>query len=371
MSIVRPKILPLVTIPTGGYDINFKISVAASLDTSLTATITAGDYFMAWDGYTDDLVYEIAGAIQLAITTAGHGTGRRCHCYIDSDHKLNIRFYGSAYVSSVGWENDVEITWATSDTGIVEICGSDGTTWSSTNTDHPYWTGDYQHGYAWYASEDHVLSDLMPYDSEIARIAQTTALDGTTKTVLWGSRYVNNLSLQNVKHVDMWSNGSAYGESVSYGLERNRGLECWWRLARQGTRFRLYRNDSVLVDAAGAVAAGVNSTTDTDSLRYTSGNWTDDEWIGMAALWYRGASTVTGMPGRFRIDDNDNEYILAESSLPGGGTVDESASQQFFIKDLRFQTYILNTEEMSQFNPIEVPNIDRYDIEIPLKRYVP
>lgn len=370
MSVVTPKILTMITVPTGGYDLEFTISISSSLNTALTATIAAGEYFMSWDGYSDDLVYAIAGAMRTAIVNAGYGTNRYVHCYINSDKRLVIRFYGSAFEDSVGHENDVKISWSTSDAGIVEACGSDGTDWTSTATDNPYWTGDNRHGFAWYAEEEHVLSGLMPYDSEIARIAQQTALDGTTKTVLWGSRYVNSLSLQNIKHVDMHSNGSSYGDAVSYGLEVNRGLECWWRSARNGTRFRVYRSDSVSVDSTLAIASGVNSVSESDALKQTSAGWATDKWVGMSVLWNRGAGVVSGMPARFRIDSNDDERVYAESTLPGGDFVDATSSEQFFIKDLRFGTYILDTEKMSKWEPIEVPNIDRYDITIPLKRYV-
>lgn len=369
MGIVRPKILTMIEVPSGGWDLDFKISNASTLDTSLTATVPAGEYFVAWDHQLDDLLYRVTKAIRDAIVAAGLGTNRFVYTAIDEDNRVTIRFAGSSFVDSVGHENNVEITWASSHADLIKALGSDGVTWSSTGTNHPKWTATHQHSHGWYAREDIELDSLMRADRNIATIAQNTSLDGTTGTVLWGSRYENALSLQFLSSVQTWSDGTAYGNNPPYGYNKNQALECWWMAARSGTRFRVYRNESKLVSASGALAAGVNEYINSAYIGDSSKAWTTNQWAGMAVLFNTQSALVTEA-ARFFIASNTATRLYSGASIANGSTWDPSAGEAFYIHDLLYRTYILNTTEMSEWAPDELPQIDRYNIRIPLKRYV-
>ena len=83
MSIPRPKILSVFTVPTGGWNFVVYVSKSSQYDTKLTMTIPAGDYFMSGDNQDDDdFLYQIEKLTQAAITacafsqpTAGHWSG--------------------------------------------------------------------------------------------------------------------------------------------------------------------------------------------------------------------------------------------------------------------------------------------------------
>ena len=59
--------------------------------------------------------------------------------------------------------------------------------------------------------------------------------------------------------------------------------------------------------------------------------------------------TVTAHPSGLNITNNTNTYYLFDHT---------------------YQTYVIDFDKTTEFSPEEIPAIDRYNIEVPLLRYV-
>ena len=186
MSIPRPKILSVITVPTGGWDIKVYISDAAQYDSNFTATIPAGDYFMAGDNQSDDFLF----ALQTQLNAGVHGIlGVLYAVVIDihpTAHKVRIGFAGLFS----GTKNDIKIAWTESDSGVYETLGFDGSADDeSTATDNPVFTADYHHAYGWYSDEDGQLVSLSMADGNAADVSQGRSLGGQVKTQFRGEYF--------------------------------------------------------------------------------------------------------------------------------------------------------------------------------------
>lgn len=361
MSRERPKILTAVTVPTGGWDLDFTISLAASLDTPLTATVAAGTYFVAWDAQDDDLLYTLNAAMEAQL-----GVNGDCNVYIDSDRKVRIKFSG--FVDSVGWENDVEINWTTSDAGLAQALGADySADWTSTGTDNPTWTADYQHAYGWYATEDGQLEFKPTEDFCEAVTAHARALDGTTYGQLLGNRYTSELSLGFLTEAQTWSDGVEYGSAAVYPYAQNVPLECWWHAIKDGTRFRVYRHDERDYPADSVAEHGTNETASNVFLEDTTRSWPIDphKFKSMHVVF----DTEMGTK-RFFINSHNTTRLLSANTGPYAAGWDSTGSVGFDVVDMKYDTYVIDAGEMSVFAPSEIPNVNRYNITIPLLRYV-
>ncbi len=378
MSIPRPRICSVITVPSGGWQLRVKATVAAQYDTSITATIPAGDYFMAGDNATGDFLYTLWSAFDTAANTA-LATDHITYWWIDDDHKVNIHFAGGAYEDAGGApsENDVKIEWtALNGPSIAAVLGFDGSADdTSTSVDHPTFIGDWHHGYAWYADEDGYLKNDLVEDADEATGAQVVTPGGYVKTQYVGSKFTNELALQFVTREKMFSGDVGYGTASTYPYERNEGLQCWWKEARQGKRFRVYRDWNHNTDLAPdyVVPTGGDGTYVTQAGKAWSMD--PDEWAG-CIVYVDGHvdNFLASTTGKFRVRiasvgtsiTAGDKLTFVSTQTPG---FEFSDVDECWLFRTPFRTYVLDVDKMSQFKPVELPNIDRYDITIPLRRY--
>ncbi|HJW74987.1 MAG TPA: hypothetical protein VJ787_04875, partial [Thermoleophilia bacterium] len=67
----RPKLLSVVTIPSGGWQLRMYISNVTQWDTPVTVTMAAGEYFVAFDQQGDDFVRELHRRIYDGMIASG------------------------------------------------------------------------------------------------------------------------------------------------------------------------------------------------------------------------------------------------------------------------------------------------------------
>ena len=121
MSIPRPKILSVVTVPTDGWTLRIKYSTVAAgqFGETVDATIPAGDYFVAWDCQSDDFMWKLANVCNVALHNAALadwvGRSQGMAMWIDSDHKVHIGFAGSWFADFANAHRDVRIAWTEED----------------------------------------------------------------------------------------------------------------------------------------------------------------------------------------------------------------------------------------------------------------
>lgn len=381
MPIPRPKILTRVTVPTGGWELFFKLSDvgSGSLGNELSAVIAAGDYYVAWDGQDSDFLWELCTKMNAAIhADAVYSGGSKINhfvwAWIDTNHKVNIQFIGSDFQGANN--DDFQITWTHVDgdgASIAGVLGFDGSADDqSIGSNNATFTGDYQHGYAWYATEDGWLRDLPTEDVSITEVVQAKSLSGRVTTQHIADRYESRLALQFVTRAKMFSRDKGYTQAPVDPYLRNVGLECWWASANQGVEFRVYRDGSIsntdkLTDA-GTQTSGTGTTL-TDSGKA----WTTEPTEHTGRLVQTVESTAdpdisirgyisTNSATALTLPDIDTDIA---TGLAWGDT-----TQLYRIYDQRYQTYVVNLESMEKFDPRELPALDRYDIDIPLLRFV-
>lgn len=400
MSIPRPKILTRVTVPTGGWAWDLDLSNAAQFDTNLTGTVPAGDYFVSGDNQSDDLLYALTDSIQTEID----GSAVTADIAIAIDpvaHVVSMVFYGSGVVDATG-DNDVRLNCAAWD---ADLCGAigfyDSLGKQRTNTDNPTFFGEYHHGYAWYADEDG-QGGIDPVDRSAAFSLQGKSISGKVKTQFFGETFASELRLQYLERhqarqtsivgiigvsssVDyeewrtkVFSDGVGYGSAPAAPYNRNEPLECWWEEARKGVEFRVYRDGYIVTSRAAStgVSTAAAATTITDAGK----SWGIEpyEWSGRIvhvpefAVCTRGSNSYT--PQNFYIASHTATVLTVANAHPSGQDADGgtggAAGETYYIFDHPYQTYVVDLGEMSEFAPREHPAIDRYDITIPLLRYV-
>lgn len=371
MPIPWPKILTAVTVPSGGWDLDFIISDPGSLDTPLTATIAAGTYFLAWDYQDDCLLFALNKAMYDALVAAGVPNDQRpVNVYLDSDNKVNIHFSGDGYA---GAQNDVELTFSTSESDLIAALGFDSSSDpQSTADDNPTFTGTYQAGYSWYAAEDGQLISLLAEDNRITKTSQSISYAGNVASQQIGERYVNELQLDWLSRAQTFSRGVAYGSQAVNPYQRNEALECWWNEAAQGTRFRVYR-DGRNRYTDGAIDRGTATGSSTFQLSDTGKNWdTDpDEHTGRTFETTHETTDTVSTPCRVLITgiNGGTGLTATNGSIAGGLARFAGGGINYWVLDQRYETYVLDVERMKRFAPEERPQIDRYKINIPLLRY--
>jgi hypothetical protein len=374
MTIPRPKILTAVTVPTGGWALDMDISVAGQYDTAVDVVVPAGTYFVSGDNQSDDLLFAIQTVIQTALTAVG--ADRFICIWIDPDtHKVKICFAGSNFTGAT--KQDVRIDWPGSDSGLYQALGFDGSAIdASTAEDEPIFTADYQHAWGWYADEDGQLESLDIEDRNIAQVLQSTSISGRVKSQLVGDRYAATLRLQFLERAHqgrtkVYSRGVAYGAASVYPYERNQPLECWWMEARKGTRFRVYADARIDTAKAALMETELSATVapeyefndvalDTDPQRCAGGV----VWVPSVLVGY---ATRTDTYQAFYVASNTAGAVTFANEI--AASVWDGTQEGYFF-DHRYQTYVLDVDEMSTFAPDEIPALDRFNIAIPLKRYV-
>ena len=364
----RPAILSVVTVPTGGWVLDIDISVGGSFDTNVEATIAAGDYFMGPID-SESFLHEMATKLGAAIEAADSGTPTDpVSAYIDDNHKVNIKFHGERFIDASG-DNNVRINWAAEDgPSIAAVLGFDASAAdSSTSTDEPTFTGDYHHAYGWYADEDGLLAGYQAEDIPTWIGAQVRAISGVGRTHHHGTHYDNAINLAFVPREKMLSGAVDYGDEPIYPYERNKPLQCWWNEAMQGKRFRFYhdyRRDTASAIFHEAQASSSSSTTllvsggnmdeDLEPDRFAGRILRVDSWNGHTQYW-----TIDGLTASDRFEV---------------GTAATPATQfdglEAWVFNQPYRVYEVDLEKMGRFAWRELPSIDRYDIDIPIRKYV-
>lgn len=373
--IPRPKILTAVTIPSGGWTFKFYCSDAVQYDVTITVTLAAGDYYVAGDNQDDDLLYELQDKAQEGIKASvkGGGAGNQvgAHIIVDLDpdsHKVTIKFEGSDFQGAT--PQDVKLAWTECTEDLVQVLGFDeGADDEQTTTDEPEFEADWHHGYGWYAEDDGWLEYLGVEDVNMVEALRSRALDGGVVNQFIGDMYDNELRLAFVPRESMFSGEQGYGEAPVHPYSRNKGLECWWLKAREGQQFRVYRSAYVSTPLASALgsSSACSTTTLTDAMKV----WETEPQRWQGRLLY--VPSFGGLTQCFYIESHTATVLTVPNAHPSAFDVDGgsggAAGGSYYIFDYTYRTYVI-AESMKQFKPMEIPDLDEYDLVVPLFRYV-
>lgn len=365
MAIPYPKILTRVTVPTGGYAFKFYVSDSAQFDTLVTATVPAGDYFVSGDNQADDFLYALCNAAttQLRLVGGWAATGN-VFASVDTSYNIVIQF-GTVFTTT---HQDVRVDWPNS-TGVAAVLGfSTAATDDLTGGDNPSTTSDWVHAVGWFADEDGYLANLPNEDANEVFALQSRALSGVVRSQQLGVMFTSELSLQFLTKAKTFTRNIGYAGTNVYPYEKNVGLESWWREARQGTEFRVYRDGRKL--ATIAADRGTSTASTTTTLTIGSKTWDTDpqRWAG-AIL--RVPTFTSALDQCYYISSNTATVLTASQATYHGLQLDGAGgSVAVELYDHRYQTYVVDLERMTSFAPEEIPQIDRYNITIPLRRYI-
>jgi hypothetical protein len=366
--------------------------MAGQYDTTITSTIPAGNYYIGADNQADDLLYQLqlqaTTDLRAAIVAAGppgHTSGSEWVCATlirateagsaDQVVKVRIGFQGAAFVDNAGWENDVKIQWT--DAVAVNLANALGYDTSgddaSTSTDYPIFTADRQHTHGWYAKRDGEFRSIMRVDTPKALVLSGRAIGGQTARQYYGEHYDNELSLQFIPSIHMFSNGQDYADAPLEPWGINLGLECWWRAVRDGTPFRVYRDGYRLPARAGdtGTASAATVTTLTDASKVWWSNSFFYPWADR--LLYRpewGDDGTTKLSQGFYITSHTSTVLTVPLAHPNGENLDAGTDTTYYLFDHTYGTYVLDPA-MDTFEPKEIPATDEYNLTIPLMKYVP
>ena len=388
MPIPWPKILSAFTVPAGGWDLNFLVTVTSDYDTALSATIPAGTYFIAWDYQDDCLLFQIEDGLRRAMNAISTPSAGRygIKAYIDTNNRVNIAFPGTRFQGSY---NKVRFKTTTSTAAAVKALGFDTSADIDGSGDNPIFTATYQHAYGWYATHDGQLDSLLVEDARVTTTHQRVSPSGAVLGQQIGERYSNELRLQWLTRANTFSDGIGYTEASVHPYARNVGLECWWREAMQSKRFRVYRHasnpaSSTAIDSSKAIAALTTPAWAAGALtRYTTDGaivlQTDPEqYTGllcalMSGSEYSGAENdfsdiqhAIDAPHRFYIASNTDDDLYSPNGVFVGPDL---LADTLYVFDESYETYVVDLGRMGRFAPREHQGEDYYDIDIPLLRY--
>jgi hypothetical protein len=373
----RPALLPVITVPTGGWTLKVYVSTDGH---TYDKTLTAGDYFMSGDNQSDDLLFALQTQMKAQLVAAGgqFASDGRFYAWIEQCetsaylHKVRMKFCDDVPFPN---GNATKIAWTESTAGLAEALGFDYSADDTSTAEMPIFTADYLHAYGWYADEDGQLEDLLVYDeSEVAVSQKRGPIDGRVKTCWLGSSSKNKLVLSWLSKALTYSKDVDYGDLPPYGLTRNKGLECWWREARQGKHFRLYENkrwDIAYCNDYLNITAS-NTTTVTDSGKA----WAVNQWSGkiVATNWptdAMGFHDFADVQQAFFVASNTATVITASNAHPDGAALGDYQTADYRLFESTYQTYVVDLTTMRSFAPHPMaPNLDYYGITIPLFRYV-
>lgn len=368
MSIPIPKILPAFTLDSA-LTLKLAIDGVGAFDVTVTVTIPAGTYFMRWDAQSDDFLRVLHLACYTALDACavvaynGADNDGKPMFGIDANHKVTI---------TIGGGLDMRFDWTLNDGATVAgILGFDATANLEVTAGETE-TANWQHAYGWYASAEGQYTGGVVEDTETAHVAQARAIGGEVVTQYLASIYDNHLSLRWLERLDTFSRGVGYTTAPVDPYERNRGIECLWRAIRDGSRFCVYL-DSILDTTKAEEIGAYDFTGSLTVLTDAAKGWGVDpqEHVGKLLFIDEWGDVASGSaPQRFYVSSNTATTLTAPNSLnntPLSGLGDST----YHIFDQRYATYVLDLAKMRTFAPNEIPDIDKYEIDLPLLRYVP
>lgn len=356
----QPKLLTRIEVATA-LTLSVDISNAAQFDTNVSIVIPAGNYFLSSDAGADDLVHILAD--EFSTKTIALGVSPLVTCYILADNRFVINFWDDNYVGSFG--RDIRINWDTGDgPTIAAYLGFDSSAAdTSTGVDNPVFTGDYQHGYCWYADDVGYIAKDLPYLTHKRIVLQSKAPSGHVKTIEVGGTREGLLGLQHLPTHLMYSDNVGYGSTPVGAFDPNEALECWYLAVIDGTPFRYYRNGLVSTEKVietGVSDAGSSSTVLTDSAK----SWVVNELVG--SLLYIPTFSVVGVPLKAIILSNTATTITIASYHGGIQTLN---LQTYYVLDHTYETVILDGSS-SVFEPTEHESLAIYNHEFTFINYV-
>ncbi len=389
---MRPKILTAITIPSGGWRLKLYLDVGVGDGTPVTATMAAGTYFMAFDGQSDDFLFELATRVNAAIFALGgtwddNGGTDYLRCLITSDlyntvsfvgvthsnHRTMLAFTGPSPGTSEFLGKTIKIAWTELEgASIAKVLGFDHTAddsqaWNS----NPAFVGDYQHAYAWYADEDGQGEHMPLVDEPEAKMLQAVSDGGRVSTQLVSERFASRLQLQHVPRLKMLSDGIGYTETSLHPYARNVPLQCWWMQAIQGKRFRVYRDAHLTLAKSPnrGTATSATATTLTDNTRTLVTE--PQRFKSRRLISYPdvagGGALGSEFPYSYFVSSHTSTVYTFSAAVPGSAEVQDATAYRLF--DHTYGTYVLDAAKMRRFAPEEVGRLDRFDLDIPLRKY--
>lgn len=375
----QPKLLSYFTVPAGGWQLKLYLSASAQYDTPVTCTVPAGDYVMAWDAQSTDFLWKLVNVLQTAITALGSpfnaGTALVAVMIDATTHKVRIGFDHTFWTTAT--RRQVKIAWTELDgPDIAKVLGFDESADdASTATNNPVFTADYHHAYGWYADDDGLVEGDLAEDESIPEVQQSVSpASGHVHSHYVGSRFANMLKLVYLPRLKTFSRDVGYTAASAYPFERNEPLECWWKEAVEGKRFRYYRSGQILVARAVETGAfdGVSSTVLTVPGRAWSAS--PQRWVGR--LLYDPQYSVTSfasigqMPARYYIASNTADTLTVANTYPPADALGASSnSNTWYIFEQPYREYVLDMAKTKSFLPIERPALDQYDHPFNFLRY--
>lgn len=368
MPIPQPKLLTCITIPTGGWSFAWRTSTSAGgYETDETVTLDAGDYFMSWDGQSDDLIFHLTTKMQATCPA-----NTKVLIDITSTHKVRFSFEGTAMANAN--TRDIKLQWTSTNSTLAGILGFDTSADDTSSGNYQQFTADYHHGYGWYADDDGLLMDYMPEDENIVEAVQSVALSGKVVTQKLAQKFKNLIKLRWLPQTKTFSQNVSYGATPVQGSSstsyiRNAALECWWNACQNGTRFRFYADGQI--DTTKAILAGAPTASNTTTL--TDGNknlTTEPQQYKGRILYIDDYSANLSVPGRFYISSHTATVFTIPQAHPAGYNLATYATL-YYVFNQPYQTYVIDLEAMKSFKPT-APDaaLERYDIDIPVLRYV-
>ena len=379
--IERPKILSAIVVPTGGWAFVIDLSKTTDYDTAVTATLPAGTYYLSDDHSSSDLLDALCKVLTTAIQATGSPfSSSLAYGWLDAAHKVNLAFPG-------GWGGSatkIKISWSNTNPSLVLALGGPSASGGGTGIDATMTAADttytcpYPHAYGWYADGDGWLKMMPLADIASMQVLQARSLGGLVRSQQISSiLYDSNIAIELIPNVNMLSFGNLYGYDPPYPAVRNQPLECLWYDIVGGKQFRIYRNYSTSSarNNGGFTANGGSSS----SLTNSAGSiWTTSQWVGFGALGsvvfplaYGGGNL--SYPAQPAITAN-TASSLTVGLLPGSPDIYNAVSAGWVFVPQAYQTYVIDASEkgdtVPKFAPVEVPNLDQFNISIPLMRYV-
>jgi hypothetical protein len=199
------------------------------------------------------------------------------------------------------------------------------------------------------------------------------AVAGTIRSQFIGERFSNVVSLHDVPRLLMLSGGIGYKEAPIDPYKRNVPLECWWEEARQGIEFRLYMDGNNAASAANLVTRA-DLAGDIDAASTTTALTDVGKSLSVEPQTHKGQLlAVTGFVAesdwqRFFITSHTATVFTVPNSLFAQEF--DALATQYHVLDQRYRTYVVDLKQMIKFDAVELPNIERFDLTIPLRKFI-
>lgn len=367
----RPMICTQIDVPSGGWVFEVDISLSTQYDTNVSVTIPEGTYFLTGHGrFGDDLLATLGVYLNNELNT----DNATVNVYLDTDtQRVGFAFGGSLVKTGAG--RDVRLKLSASNSTLCSVLGTDQTDKTSTGTADPNFAMDYQPGYVWFAPEDNLLVGFEQEPIAVPEVIESMSKEVAKSSVVSVfTHYRRTLALEYVPADSAWSNGTEYLSQPPEPWVKNKGLECWFMEAMKGKRFRVFSHhlrklshDAAYSGTVGSKTTGGTSTTFQD----TSGT----DWPTTPGRWSRAVvelsdeNRTTGRPFVTTISTGNTATSVTVYELQTKHPFASIASGlDYRIYDIFGEEYYLDMIKQQQWEPQEIPGLDRFSIQFQLIR---